>query len=83
MHLMHYVLLEPPDAMSLYKDVLLQCLFTLHSHNIDSLTHHSHEHASLPDPHMERASIPPLLSASKAYHLFRAEHVCKDMLGVS
>jgi hypothetical protein len=70
MHLIHRVLLEPPVDMSLYKDMsCLLCIFTLHSHIIDSLTHYSHEHASLPDPHMERASILPLFSKSKAHHL--------------
>jgi hypothetical protein len=47
------------------------------------LTHHRREHASLPDPRMEQASILPLSSASKAYHLFGAEHIWKEMLGVS
>jgi hypothetical protein len=45
--------------------------------------HYPLEHASLPDPRMERASILPLWSASKAYHLFGAEHTWKEMLGVS
>jgi hypothetical protein len=70
MHLIHRVLLEPPVDMSLYKDMsCLLCIFTLHSHIINSLTHYPHEHASLPDPHMERASILPLFSKSKAHHL--------------
>jgi hypothetical protein len=45
--------------------------------------HYPLEHASLPDPRMEQASILPLWSASKAYHLFGADHVWKEMLSVS
>jgi hypothetical protein len=48
-----------------------------------SLTHYHLQHASLPDPRMERASILPLWSVSKAYHLFGADHVWIEMLGVS
>jgi hypothetical protein len=65
------------------RHVLLQCIFTLQSCTIDSLTQHRWSNASLFDTHMERASIPPLSSTSKAFHLFRAEHVWKEMLGVS
>jgi hypothetical protein len=46
-------------------------------------THYPLENASLPYPHMEQASILPLWSASKAYHLFGADHVWKEILGLS
>jgi hypothetical protein len=74
--------------MSLYKDMPLQT--TMHllialAHHLFIYTlpmHYPLEHASLPDPRMEQASILPLWSVSKAYHLFGADYVWKEMLGV-
>jgi hypothetical protein len=47
------------------------------------LTQYSLEHVSLPDPRMERTSILQLWSVSKASHIFGAEHIWKDILGLS
>jgi hypothetical protein len=46
-------------------------------------TRHASENASLPAPHMERVSILPLSMVSKDDHLFGADHVWKDVMGVS
>jgi hypothetical protein len=45
--------------------------------------HYASENASLPAPRMERASILPLSMASKDDHLFGADHLWKEVLGVS
>jgi hypothetical protein len=83
MHLMHRVLLESPVAMSLYKD-MSSCNASSHfTHTLLTPSHHRREHASLTDLRMEQASILPLLSVSKAYHLFGAEHIWKEMLDMS
>jgi hypothetical protein len=47
------------------------------------LTHYHFQHASLPDPRMERASILQLWSTSKVGHLFCADHIWKEILGLS
>jgi hypothetical protein len=41
------------------------------------------ENASLPYPRMEWASILPRWLVSKAYHLFGADNVWREMLGLS
>jgi hypothetical protein len=69
--------------MSLYKDMPLQTGLTHHLFIYMLPTHYPLEHASLPDPGMEWASILLLCSMSEAYHLFGANHVWQEMLGVS
>jgi hypothetical protein len=47
------------------------------------LTHYPLQHFSLLNPRMEWASILQPWSVSKAEHLFGAEHIWKEMLGLS
>jgi hypothetical protein len=71
-----YIKICPP-AMHLHTSLTYyHFIYTL-------LTHYPLEYASLPDPRMEWASILLLWLAHKACHLFGANHIWKEMLGVS
>jgi hypothetical protein len=76
-----------PVAISLYKDMSCNAsshythMLPLHLHITHALP--SLQHVSLPDPRMERASILQLWLESKAGNFFGAEHIWKEMLGLS
>jgi hypothetical protein len=61
----------------------IQTTLTQHLFIYTQLTHYASENASLPAPRMERASIMPLSMVNKDDHLFGADHVWKEVLGVS
>jgi hypothetical protein len=61
----------------------LQTTLTQHLFIYAQPMHYASENASLPAPRMERASILPLSMASKDDHLFGADHLWKEVLGVS
>jgi hypothetical protein len=73
-------------GISLYKDMSSRNANSDYTHHLFIYmqpTHYAFENASLPSPHMEWASILPLSTASKDDHLFCADHVWKEVLGVS
>jgi hypothetical protein len=84
----HYAFLEIPVTGWAYiktcpHAMQIQTTLTQHLFIYTQLTHYASENASLPAPRMERASIMPLSTANKDDHLFGADHVWKEVLGVS
>jgi hypothetical protein len=61
----------------------LQTTLTHHLFIYTQPTHYALENASLPAPCMEQASILLLSTVSKDDHLFGADHVWKEVFGVS